>query len=341
MLAETWYWLLALMLGTYVVLGGTDLGVGMLQLVVARTAEERRAVIETIRPLWKPNEVWLVAAGGTLFLAFPKLLAVSFSGFYLPLMLVLWLLLARGLGIELRYHVEDAMWRQLWDVTLSAASFALALCYGAALGNIVRGVPLGEDGRFFAALWTNFRVDDAPGILDWYTLLVGVLALLALAQHGALWLAARAEGDVRERAARVSARLQPAVLIAFFTVSGASFVARPAVLDALRERPIGLALPLLAVGAFAATRRFARTGRPDRAYLASCAALYASFLTAALSTYPDVLPARDPAYSLTIAAAAAPASSLATALWWWIPGIALVVGCFVWVHRRLRAASRR
>lgn len=341
MLAETWFWLLALMLGTYVVLGGTDLGVGMLQLYVARTRDERRAVIETIRPLWKPNEVWLVAAGGTLFLAFPTLLAVSFSGFYLPLMLVLWLLLARGLGIELRYHIEDAMWTQLWDVTLSIASLLLALCYGAALGNIVRGVPLGEDGTFFAALWTNFRVDDTPGILDWYTLLVGALAVLALAHHGALWLASRATGNVRERASHAAGKLWPALLIAFFAVTSASFIARPAVLDSLRARPIGLLLPLLAVGAFVATWRFMRSARPQRAYLASCVALYASFLTAALSTFPNVLPARDPAYSLTIADAAATASSLATALWWWLPGIAFVAACFTWVHRKLSAAGAR
>jgi cytochrome bd ubiquinol oxidase subunit II len=338
MLAETWYWLLALMLGTYVVLGGTDLGVGILQLYVARTRDERRAVIETIRPLWKPNEVWLVAAGGTLFLAFPTLLAVSFSGFYLPLMLVLWLLLARGLGIELRYQVEDAMWQQLWDVTLSVASLLLALCYGAALGNIVRGVPIAEDGTFFAALWTNFRVDDSPGILDWYTLLVGALAALALAHHGALWLASRASGAVRDRAARAAAKLLPALMVAFFAVTSASFIARPAVLDSLRARPVGLALPLLAIAAFAATRFLRRAGRSDRAYLASCVAFYASFLTAALSTFPNVLPARDPGYSLTIANAAAPDSGLATALWWWLPGMAIVIGCFAWVHRRIRAS---
>lgn len=340
MLAEAWYWLLALMLGTYVVLGGTDLGVGILQLYVARTRDERRAVIETIRPLWKPNEVWLVAAGGTLFLAFPTLLAVSFSGFYLPLMLVLWLLLARGLGIELRYHVEDPMWQQLWDVTLSVASLLLALCYGAALGNILRGVPLGADGTFFAALWTNFRVDAQPGILDWYTLLVGALAVLALAHHGASWLASRASGAVRDRAAHAATKLLPAVLIAFFATTSASFLARPAVLDSLRARPVGLALPLLAIAAFAATCHLRRAGRPSHAYLASCIALYASFLTAALSTFPNVLPARDAAHSLTIAAAAAPASGLATALWWWLPGMVFVIGCFVWVHRLSRGSIK-
>jgi cytochrome d ubiquinol oxidase subunit II len=339
MLAEIWFWLLALTLGTYVVLGGTDLGVGILQHYVARTRDERRAVIETIRPLWKPNEVWLVAAGGTLFLAFPTLLAVSFSGFYLPLMLVLWLLLGRGMGIELRYHVEDPMWQQFWDVTSSLASLLLAICFGAALGNILRGVPIGEDGNFFAALWTNFRVDDAPGILDWYTLLVGVLAVLALTYHGAVWLASRARGEVRERSALAADCLLPALLIGWFAVTAASFSVRPAVLDAVRARPAGLILPIVAIAALLASRRLRRTGRERRAYLASCAALYASFLTAALSTYPNVLPARDPALSLTIANAAAPASSLAIALWWWLPGMAFVVGCFAWVHRKLGRSS--
>jgi len=339
MLAESWFWLLALMLGTYVVLGGCDLGVGILQLHVARTREERSAVIETIRPLWKPNEVWLVAAGGTLFLAFPTLLAVAFSGFYLPLMLVLWLLLARGLGIELRYQLEDSMWQQAWDVALSAASLLLALCYGAALGNIVRGVALDADGSFFAALWTDFRVADTPGILDWYTLLVGALAVCALTHHGALWLSARATGAVRDRAERAARRLLLPLLLGWIAVGAASFVARPAVLDSLRTRPWGLAFPLCALSAFAAAAQLRRTDRLRHAYLASCVALYASFLTAAVSTFPDVLPARNPSHSLTIVQAAAPASSLATALWWWVPGITLVVACFAWLHRRLRVGA--
>src|SRR5690348_3594688 len=131
-----WFCLLVFMLGGYVVLGGTDLGVGMMYWFVARNEEQRSTVIRSIRPLWKPNEVWLVAAGGTMFLAFPTALGASFSGFYLALTMVVWLLAFRGLGLELRYRTSDLLWWQFWDVALPVSSFLLALFLGTALGNV-------------------------------------------------------------------------------------------------------------------------------------------------------------------------------------------------------------
>src|SRR5215471_7134005 len=157
-MTELWFCVLVFTLGAYVVLGGTDLGVGILYLLVTRNEEERRQVIHSIRPLWKPNEVWLVAAGGTMFLAFPTALAASFSGFYLALTIVVWLLAFRGLGLELRHHIEDPLWGQFWDVALGLSSLLLALFFGTALGNVVRGVPLNGTGSFFEPLWTDFRV---------------------------------------------------------------------------------------------------------------------------------------------------------------------------------------
>src|SRR5262245_7970719 len=183
-----WFCLLIFMLGGYVVLGGTDLGVGMLSLLLTRNEEERSQVIHSIRPVWKPNEVWLVAAGGTMFLAFPTALAASFSGFYLALTIVVWLLAFRGLGLELRYQTADPLWRQFWDVALSSSSFLLALFLGTALGNVVRGVPLDTRGVFFEALWTDFRVGPQTGIVDWYTGFAGITAVIGLWLHGAVWL---------------------------------------------------------------------------------------------------------------------------------------------------------
>ena len=184
-----WFCLVAVMLAAYVVLDGFDLGAGIAHLLVARTDAERRPVLRSIGPVWDGNEVWLLAAGGTLYFAFPALYASSFSGFYLPLMIVLWLLILRGISIEFRNHVESLVWHPLWDAMFAGSSALLAIFFGAALGNVVRGVPLDRAGDFFLPLWTDFTAGPDAGILDWYTVLVAIAALLTLTVHGALWLA--------------------------------------------------------------------------------------------------------------------------------------------------------
>src|ERR1700687_4024168 len=191
-----WFCLVAAMIVIYVLLDGFDLGAGAIHLLVAKTDEERRAVLASIGPVWDGNEVWLIAAAGTLYFAFPALYASSFSGFYLPLMIVLWLLILRGASIEFRNHVKSAVWDPFWDFLFCASSLLLAIFYGAALANVVRGVPLDASGYFFEPLWTNFQIVDDSGILDWCTILVGVLSLLALVLHGSLWVQLKAEGPV-------------------------------------------------------------------------------------------------------------------------------------------------
>src|SRR5437899_10434308 len=201
-----WFWLVAIMITIYVLLDGFDLGAGAIHLLVAKTDEERRQVLGSIGPVWDGNEVWLLAAGGTLYFAFPALYASAFSGFYLPLMIVVWLLILRGASIEFRNHIKSAVWDPLWDFLFCASSLLLAVFLGAALGNMVRGVPLDASGYFFEPLWTNFRLGDQTGILDWYTILVGVLALLALMMHGGLWVQMKTSGEVSRRAGRVAGR---------------------------------------------------------------------------------------------------------------------------------------
>jgi len=167
----------------------------------ARVAIVRRiSLIRSIRPVWDGNEVWLLAAGGTLYFAFPLLYASAFSGFYLPLMIVLWLLIARGISLELRSHMPVGVWRDLLGGLFAFSSTLLPVFFGAALANVIRGVPLHQDGYFFLPLWTNFQVGTLPGILDWYTVLRGVLALVALSTHGALWISLKTGGEVEQRA---------------------------------------------------------------------------------------------------------------------------------------------
>src|ERR1700674_5309413 len=203
-MGTVWFCLVALMLTVYVVLDGFDLGAGVVHLFVAHSEEERRLVSRTIGPVWDANEVWLIAAGGTLFFAFPVLYASSFSGFYLPLMMVLWLLILRGISVEFRILNTGPVWSPFWDLTFCLSSALLAIFFGAALGNVVRGVPLDAQGYFFEPLWTDFRFGANAGILDWYTILIGVAAYLALAIHGSLWVAYKCEAEIAERARRIA-----------------------------------------------------------------------------------------------------------------------------------------
>src|SRR5437763_17046516 len=137
-----WFILVAFTLVMYVLLDGFDLGAGIIHLVAARTDSERRLNLLAIGPVWDGNEVWLIAAGATLFFTFPLLYASSFSGFYLPLIIVLWLLMVRGVSIELRSLISNPVWSTFSDGLFFIASALLAICYGAALGDVIRGVPL-------------------------------------------------------------------------------------------------------------------------------------------------------------------------------------------------------
>ncbi len=338
MILETvWFVNVGAMLAAYVVLDGFDFGVGMLHLFVARTDAERRCLLRSIGPVWDGNEVWLLAAGGALFLAFPRLLATSFSGFYLPLLMVVWLLLFRALGIEMRHQVDDVLWKRFWDVAFSGASLLLAVFFGAALGNVVRGVSMTPDGTFFAPLWTDFRVGEATGILDWYTILVAVAATSALVVHGGLWISWRTEGEMRERArSAVEVAWLVAIASGLATMAATLWV-QPRVLENVAVYPWGALIPLVGFGAAFSIPYWLRRSRGRRGFLASAAYLVGMLASAAFGIYPMVLPARDPALSLAIGNAAGPAYGLGVALWWWVPGMALAIVYFWFLYGSMPA----
>src|SRR5258707_9680718 len=192
-----WFCLIAITIPVYGVLDGFDPGAGIVHLFVARTDSDRRQVLSSIGTVWDGNEVWLIAGGGTLYFAFPALYSAAFSGFYLALMMVLWLLILRGIAIEFRNHIDSPVWKPFWDTVFGGASALLALVFGIALGNVVRGVPLDQAGFFFEPLWGE------AGIIDWYTLIVGLAAFCALAMHGCLWVALKTEGPLSDRSRRL------------------------------------------------------------------------------------------------------------------------------------------
>jgi cytochrome d ubiquinol oxidase subunit II len=339
-MATVWFIFVAFMIGAYVVLDGFDIGAGVLHLVVARTDEERRTVLSAIGPVWDGNEVWLIAAGGTLFLAFPLLYASSFSGFYLPLMVVLWLLVGRGISIEFRTHLKSPIWTSFFDGVFSFSSVLLAIFYGAAFANVIRGVPLNAEHFFFEPLWTDFKVGSNPGILDWYTCLSGLLALLALSMHGALFLILKTEGKLHDRARWWAILLWVGVLVLTSVETLATLLIRRELQTNYLRHPAWFIIPVVTAGSLALILYFVSRARDKAALYASGVFLAAIVIGAAVGLYPTVLPASgDPQHSLTIYNAAAPPESLRLALYWWIPGIAVAIAYFVFVYRMFRGKA--
>ena len=340
-----WFMIVAVMVAAYVVLDGFDLGAGVIYLGAAKTARERQMIMRAIGPVWDGNEVWLLAAGGTLYFAFPQLYASSFSGFYLPLMMVLWLLMLRGIGIELRMHMENHVWRGFFDVVFSCASVLLCIFFGAALGNVVRGVPLGADEYFFEPLWTNFRVNFGPGtangILDWYTVLTGVIALVTLTAHGSLYIATKTENDLNTRARKTAMWLWPVQLL--LTVVGlvATVAIRPGVLDNYKQHYIGFLVPVIVFGSLAVMMHGMIKHADKMAFVASALYIVGMLVGAAFALYPVVLPAStDPALNLTIFNTKAGEHGLAVGFAWWIIGAILAFAYFFYVFRMFRGKVR-
>ena len=223
----TWYAVVSFMLIIYIVLDGRNFGAGMLQWFVARTPEERRQVIAAIGPLWTWHEVWLLGFGGTLIAIFPRLMASAFAGYYLALFLILWCLILRGISLEVGGHINDRLWQTYWDFIFVCSNFLLAILFGAAAGNVARGVPLNADGNFSMAFFTNFNVRGHVGLLDWYTVSIAILATVVLAAHGATYLTLKTEGPVHDRSEKFGKYLWIATVPLLFLILVESRIVRP------------------------------------------------------------------------------------------------------------------
>jgi cytochrome bd ubiquinol oxidase subunit II len=331
-----WYLVLALMMTVSVILDGFDIGAGIVHCLVARNDEERRSVFQAIGPYWDGNEVWLLAAGGTLYFAFPLLYASSFSGFYLPLIMVLWLLILRGCSIEFRSHLSEPVWRTFFDFGFSFSSILLAIFLGAALGNVLRGVPLDEHAVFFEPLWTNFVPNGNTGVLDWYTVLAGVVALLSLALHGTTYLLMKTNGELRERSRKLATRLWYAVApLCLLALIATYYVRPPAVVSA--HKPVLWLFPPLVVLSLAMEWWALRRNRDALAFFASCGYIVGVLGGAAVAMYPYLLPDNvHLEHSLTIYNAASSPYAMKIALLWWPLGMALAITWFYVVYRSFR-----
>ena len=333
-MSELWFAIASVMLAIYVVMDGFDFGAGALHLFVAKTDGERRQVLAAIGPFWDGNEVWLLAVGGVLFVAFPTVLASGLSGFYFAIFLVLWSFILRGIAIEFRSHLEAGTWRAAWDFVFATASIALPILFGAALGNLLRGLPLDHDGWFSLALFTDFTARDPVGILDWYTVSVGVFALLALVAHGALFLAWKTDGAVHERTRASALWLYAGVALLLPLLSIGTNVVRPGFFGNVAGRPLAVMAALVAAGGmvtvFAGLRRHAHL----TAFIGSAAFLAGLLAATAAAVFPVMLHATGgDALSLTAYNASATESSLRIAIRWWLVGIPLVAIYFTTVFR--------
>ena len=331
----TWYGLAGFMLIVYLALDGRNFGAGILHWLVAKTPQERRQVIAAIGPLWSWHEVWLVGFGGTLLAVFPKLLASAFAGYYLALFLILWCLILRGISLEVGGHIDDRMWQGFWDFVFVIANTLLAILFGAAAGNLARGVPLDSDGIFSMAFFTDFTPRGYVGLLDWYTVSIAIFAAVILAAHGATYLTLKTEGPVHDRSRSYARVLWAAVVPLLLVISVESAFVRPDLLGHAIQNPLWW-LGLLVVCAAAITLITGLSTQCElRAFIGSNLLIAGLLATGAAAIFPVVLHSTlAPENSLIVYNVAAGPKSLAYAAIWWPISFALAAAYFVFVSRR-------
>jgi cytochrome d ubiquinol oxidase subunit II len=251
-------------------------------------------------------------------------------------MMVLWLLMLRAIGIEFRAHIDNPIWQSFFDAVFAVSSILLCVFFGAALGNVVRGVPLDSTGYFFEPLWTNFRLGDQVGILDWYTVLIGVVALVTLAAHGSHYIALKTDEDLGRRARGFALLCWP--LQFFFTCISlvATYFIRPEVMENYSRHKIGLLVPIVVFSSLAVMLWATPKGKEKIAFVASSLYIAGMLVGAAFALYPVVLPARDRQYDLTIASTSAGVHGLSVGLIWWTLGAILALAYFAFVYRMFR-----
>ncbi|MNF28099.1 Cytochrome bd-II ubiquinol oxidase subunit 2 [compost metagenome] len=336
-----WYVVLMGILAVYIVLDGYDFGAGIVHLFFAKTEKDKKAITSAIGPFWDANEVWIIAAGGVLFFAFPTLYASSFSGFYLPLMMILWLLIFRAIGLEMRGQIHHPMWEVIWDKAFGIASLLLALFFGVALGNVVRGVNLGmvENGvstqeahYFFLPLWnpTFSPQADQLGIIDWFTLFLGVVSTVTLTIHGANWIIYKTNSSLNAKLKEVVFRLN---FVLFGLVITSLLIwnrIEPEPFHNFNENPLLWVFPLLSfIGIFGLFK--VRTFKKDGlGFLFSSMFLVGGFASTTASIFPNVLPSTNKVNpSLTIYNTATAEYGLSVGMSWFFIALALVIAYFV------------
>jgi cytochrome d ubiquinol oxidase subunit II len=315
-LAEFWFVLVAFLFAGYFFLEGFDFGVGMLLPVLGKDDTDRRVMINTIGPVWDLNETWLIVAGASMFAAFPYWYATLFSGFYLPLLLILVALIVRGVAFEYRGKINDPRWRTRWDLCIIFGSVVPALLWGVAFANILRGVPIDADGNFTGNLFT---------LLNPFGLLGGLATVALFCTYGAIFVALKTLGPIRQEARRVAARIGIAAV-----VLGAVFLVWSLLVhgDAV-SWALGILTAVLLVAGLAANAR----EREGWAFALVGAAVVGLVATLFVALFPDVMPSStDPAFSLTVENASSTPNTLAVMSWVALATLPFVLAYQAWTY---------
>jgi cytochrome bd ubiquinol oxidase subunit II len=320
----TWYVLFIVLIVGYAILDGFDLGIGVLSLV-NRSDRERRLYINAVAPVWDGNEVWLLTAGGALFAAFPLVYATVFSGFYLALMLVLVGLIARAVSMEFRGKVESERWRLVWDRVFGVGSLIPALLFGVAVGNILRGLPLGETGEFEGTFL---------GLLNPFSLLVGLLGLVMFVMHGALYMAVKGKGELKIRMLRMAANAWTAWVLLYVGTTIYGFFEAPYLFERTLNSPWFWSLFFLFMAALLYLPVAISARRPFRALVVSSLGILGLIGKAAFGLYPTIVPARNALErSLTVTNASSSQTTLFTMLVIALIGMPIVIAYTFFIYR--------
>ncbi len=322
-----WFILIGVLLAGYGILDGFDLGVGSLHLLT-KSDLDRRLLLNSIGPVWDGNEVWLVTGGGALFAAFPDVYATAFSGFYIPFMLLLFMLIFRAVSIEVRSKSESKRWRANWDRAFSISSLVISFLIGVAIGNVITGVPIDKNKEFFG----NF-ID----MLNPYALLIGLTTVAAFMMHGAIYLVMKTEGELQQQVKGWVNNTIIFFVITYVTATMATLIYIPHMIQPFRDHPVFFTLAILNMLAIANIPREVNRGKEFLAFLSSSAAILSLMALFAVGLFPNFLISSiNPEYSLTIYNAASSQKTLGIMLTMAIIGIPFVLAYTIsiyWVFR--------
>jgi len=345
-----WYLLISVVLAIFFILDGYDFGVGIIHLFFAKTEKDKVVISKSAGLFWDSNEVWLVAGGGMLFMAFPTFYASVFSGFYLPLTLVLWLIIFRAISLEFRNQFSYEMWKGLWDRAFGVSSLLLALFFGIALGNIVRGVNLGvvENGislheahYFFLPLWdSSFSpFSQTPGVMDWFTLIIGLIAVTTLAIHGANWIVLKTNSTINNQLKLVVFKLNIFLLVLTVISLIALYFINNESLSNFINKPYLIIFPFIYVFGLVGLFFINKLKKDIYAFVLSTMLILGGITSSLASMFPVILPSTNNINGpLTIYNTATTEYGLSVAFNWGIVGIILIV-LYIIIQLRLTSGK--